>query len=88
MALLCRALWQPGSGMRCGVLLFFNVSAGISIISEAAPMAQEVTGVNAKVSAATMVGIISIANGAGRFVWAWLSDLVGRRQVFLAMFLL
>lgn len=69
------------------VLLFFNVSAGISIISQAAPMVQEVTGVNATV-AATMVGIISIANGAGRFIWAWLSDLVGRRQVFLAMFLL
>ena len=50
-------------------------------------MAQEVTGVNAAV-AATMVGIISIANGTGRFVWAWLSDLVGRRHVFLVMFLL
>jgi MFS family permease len=31
-----------------------------------------------------MVGIISIANGAGRFVWAWLSDLVGRRAVFIS----
>ncbi len=28
------------------------------------------------------------ANGAGRFLWAWSSDLVGRRTVFLAMFLL
>ena len=69
------------------VMLFFNVSAGISIISQASPMTQEITGVNAAV-AATMVGIISIANGAGRFIWAWLSDAVGRRQVFLAMFLL
>ena len=33
-------------------------------------------------------GLISIANGAGRLLWAWLSDLVGRRSVFLAMFLL
>ena len=40
------------------------------------------------VVAATMVGILSIANGAGRFLWAWLSDLIGRRSVFLAMFLL
>lgn len=68
-------------------LLFLNVSAGISIISQAAPMAQEITGVTAAV-AAGMVGIISIANGAGRFLWAWASDFVGRRWVFLAMFLL
>jgi OFA family oxalate/formate antiporter-like MFS transporter len=35
-----------------------------------------------------MVGIISIANGAGRLLWAWLSDAVGRPKVFLIMFLL
>ena len=50
-------------------------------------MAQEITGVSAA-TAAGMVGIISIANGSGRFLWAWLSDYVGRRWVFLAMFLL
>jgi MFS transporter, OFA family, oxalate/formate antiporter len=66
-------------------LLFLNTSAGISIISQAAPMAQEITGVTAAV-AAGLVGIISIANGAGRFLWAWLSDAVGRRWVFLMMF--
>jgi len=68
-------------------LLFLNVSAGISIISQAAPMAEEITGVGA-LAAAGMVGIISIANGAGRFLWAWLSDYIGRRWVFLIMFLL
>lgn len=67
-------------------MLFLNVSAGISIISQASPMAQEVGGVDAAMAAA-MVGIISIANGAGRFLWAWLSDAIGRRWVFLAMFL-
>lgn len=67
-------------------MLFLNTSAGISIISQAAPMAQEVTRVTAAV-AAGMVGIISIANGAGRFLWAWLSDAIGRRAVFLSMFL-
>ena len=50
-------------------------------------MVQEITGVNIAM-AATMVGIISLANGAGRFVWAWLSDTVGRRWVFFAMFVL
>jgi len=66
-------------------LLFLNTTAGIAIISQAAPMTQEITGVTAA-QAAGLVGIISIANGAGRFLWAWLSDLVGRRFVFLLMF--
>ncbi len=68
-------------------LLFLNVTAGIAIISQAAPMAEEITGVTAAV-AAGMVGIISIANGAGRFLWAWFSDLIGRRWVFFLMFLI
>ena len=66
-------------------LLFLNTTAGIAIISQAAPMAQEIARVSAD-RAARMVGIISIANGAGRFLWAWLSDFVGRRVVFLLMF--
>ena len=68
-------------------ILFLNTTAGISIISQASPMAQEMTHVTAVV-AAGMVGLISIANGAGRLLWAWLSDFIGRRQVFLTMFLL
>lgn len=68
-------------------LLFLNVTAGISIISEAAPMAQEIAGVNATV-AAGLVSIISIANALGRFGWAWLSDAIGRKWVFFVMFLL
>jgi len=66
-------------------LLFLNTTAGIAIISQAAPMAQEITHVTAAV-AAGLVGMISIANGAGRFLWAWLSDFVGRGRVFLIMF--
>jgi len=68
-------------------LLFLNVSAGISIITEAAPMAQEITGVNATV-AAGLVSIISVANALGRFFWAWLSDAIGRKWVFFTMFIL
>ena len=37
--------------------------------------------------AAGVVGIFSIANGAGRFLWAWLLVFVGRRWVFLFLFL-
>jgi OFA family oxalate/formate antiporter-like MFS transporter len=68
-------------------ILFLNTCAGISIISQASPMAQEMTHVTAA-AAAGLVALISIANGAGRLLWAWLSDFSGRRQVFLTMFLL
>ncbi len=65
--------------------LFLNTTAGIAIISQAAPMSQEISHVSAAV-AAGLVGIISIANGSGRFLWAWLSDTTGRRMIFVAMF--
>jgi OFA family oxalate/formate antiporter-like MFS transporter len=68
-------------------LLFLNVSAGIAVISQAAPMAQEIARVDA-LTAASLVAIISIANAAGRFFWAWFSDFIGRRWVFLSLFLL
>src|SRR5262245_8535785 len=68
-------------------ILFLNTTAGIAIISQASPMAQEMTHVTAA-AAAGLVGLISIANGSGRLFWAWLSDFAGRRQVFLTMFLL
>ena len=68
-------------------LLFLNVTAGIAIITEAAPMAETISGVGAVV-AATLVSIISVGNALGRFFWAWLSDAIGRKWVFFVMFLL
>lgn len=68
-------------------LLFLNVTAGISIIAEAAPMTEELTGAGAG-AAALLVSIIAIFNGVGRFLWAAVSDVIGRKWVFLIMFLL
>jgi MFS transporter, OFA family, oxalate/formate antiporter len=68
-------------------LLFLNVTAGISIITVASPMAVELAGVSATV-AAGLVSIISVANASGRFLWAWFSDAIGRKWVFFVMFLL
>ena len=67
-------------------MLFLNTMAGISIISQAAPMSQEIARTSAA-TAAGLVGIISIANAAGRFLWAWVSDFLGRARVFQVMFL-
>ncbi|GGH16171.1 OFA family MFS transporter [Silvibacterium dinghuense] len=69
------------------LLLFLNTSAGISIISQEAPMFQELAKVTAIV-AAGMVGVVSIGNAAGRVFWAWVSDFLTRRFTFLGMFLI
>ena len=69
------------------LILFLNVSAGISLISQQAPLFQELAGVSAAV-AAGMVGIVSIGNAVGRIFWAWLSDFITRRATFAVMFVL
>ncbi|MEY2560972.1 MAG: transporter, family, oxalate/formate antiporter [Verrucomicrobiota bacterium] len=67
------------------LLLFLNTCAGISIISQEAPLFQELTVVSAT-AAAGMVGVVSIGNAAGRVFWAWASDLITRRATFVVMF--
>ncbi|MGI9102450.1 MAG: L-lactate MFS transporter [Terriglobales bacterium] len=66
-------------------MLFLNVSAGIMIISQASPMAQQLVSMT-PVAAAGMVGLISIFNGAGRVFWAWVSDLIGRAPVYFLLY--
>ena len=68
-------------------LLFLNVTAGISIIAEAAPMTEELTGAGVA-AAAGLVSLIAIFNGIGRFFWAALSDAIGRKWVFFTMFVI
>ncbi len=67
-------------------LLFLNVIPGAAIISVASPMAQDIAKVTVSVAAGLVI-LNSIANAAGRFVWAWLSDAIGRKYVFLCLFL-
>jgi len=69
------------------LMLFLNVSAGIMIISQASPMAQQLVGMT-PVAAAGMVGLISIFNGTGRVFWAWVSDHLGRARVYFLLYLI
>jgi MFS transporter, OFA family, oxalate/formate antiporter len=69
------------------LLLFLNTFAGISIISQEAPIFQQLVGASA-VTAASMVGIASIGNAFGRVFWAWVSDLITRRATFFVMFVI
>jgi OFA family oxalate/formate antiporter-like MFS transporter len=68
------------------LLLFLNTSAGISVISQEAPLFQELARVSAVV-AAGMVGAVSIGNALGRVFWAWASDIITRKATFFVMFL-
>jgi OFA family oxalate/formate antiporter-like MFS transporter len=68
------------------LILFLNTTAGISVISQGAPMFQEIAKVTAAV-AAGMVGVASIGNAAGRVFWAWVSDGITRRWTFVVMYL-
>ncbi|HEY0566030.1 MAG TPA: OFA family MFS transporter [Terriglobales bacterium] len=69
------------------LLLFINTSAGISLISQEAPVFRSFAGVTAA-AAAGMVGIVSLGNALGRVFWAWFSDLTTRRITFAVMYLL
>jgi OFA family oxalate/formate antiporter-like MFS transporter len=64
-----------------------NTIAGLSIVSQAAPIFQELGKMTAA-TAATLVGVISIGNGLGRVMWSWISDHAGRRSAFFAMYVL
>jgi OFA family oxalate/formate antiporter-like MFS transporter len=68
-------------------ILTLTVTAGIALISQASPAVQSISGVDAT-TAAGLVGVLAIFNGAGRVFWAWLSDHLGRMRVFTIMFAL
>ncbi|HTY84339.1 MAG TPA: OFA family MFS transporter [Silvibacterium sp.] len=69
------------------LMLFLNVSAGIMIISQASPIAQQQVHMTA-IAAGTMVGLLGIFNAAGRFLWAWISDHIGRARVYFLLYLI
>jgi MFS family permease len=71
------------------IALFCNVTAGIGILEQAAPMIQDffrqsdgVSLVSAAV-AAGFVGLLSIGNMSGRFAWSATSDITGRKRIYM-----
>jgi len=70
-------------------VLFLNVTAGISILSVASPMIQDVFRGRVSVAAAAgFVGLLSLFNLAGRFGWSTLSDKIGRKATYAVFFIL
>jgi OFA family oxalate/formate antiporter-like MFS transporter len=69
------------------LILALNVTAGAALISVAAPLARDFTGV-ALTTASALVVTISIFNGIGRLFWGWVSDFIGRPFTFLSLFVI
>jgi MFS family permease len=75
------------------IVLCFNVTAGIGVISVARTMMTEIFGTTLptivdSTFAATYVFMISLFNMIGRFVWASSSDYIGRRNTYWIFFAL
>jgi MFS family permease len=80
------AMKTPQFYLLWGVLCC-NVTAGIGILAQASPMAQDMFGVT-PVVAGGFVGLLSISNMIGRFVWSSASDFTGRKAIYCVYFLL
>jgi MFS family permease len=78
-----RQFWQ------LWLVLCMNVTAGIGILETASPMIQEMfPGHVTAATAGGFVGLLSIFNMAGRFIWASTSDIIGRRNTYMIFFTL
>ena len=72
------------------IVFFFNIAAGITVISFQSELLQEVWGLSdpslepATLAGygATLIAISSLCNGVGRLFWGLLSDRLGRVRVF------
>ena len=72
------------------IVFFFNIAAGISVISFQSPLLEDVWGLadpslEPEVLAeygATLIAVSSLCNGVGRLLWGLLSDRIGRVRVF------
>jgi MFS family permease len=70
------------------IVLFCNVTAGIGILEQASPMIQDFfrngdTSQVALTAAAGFVGLLSLFNMGGRFVWSSTSDYIGRKPIYM-----
>jgi MFS family permease len=65
------------------IVLFCNVTAGIGILEQASPMIRDFFPTVTAAAAAGYVGLLSLCNMTGRFVWSSTSDLIGRKPMYM-----
>jgi MFS family permease len=64
-------------------VLFCNVTAGIGVLEQASPMIQDYFSGITPAAAAGFVGLLSLANMAGRIGWSSTSDYIGRKPIYM-----
>jgi MFS family permease len=71
------------------LMLCLNVTAGIGVLGQASVMLQEMfQGGISPAAAAGFVGLLSLFNMGGRFVWSSASDYLGRQNTYFVFFAL
>jgi MFS family permease len=79
--------WRTTQFWLLWVVLCMNVTAGIGVLGQASPMIQEIfSGRVTPAAAAGFVGLLSLFNMGGRFIWATTSDYIGRRNTYMVFF--
>ena len=76
-------------------MLFLNLAAGYGLISQLSPLAQDVIKKSSysisnsalAIAGGAIMAIAMIFNGLGRLFWSWISDIIGRKTVFILIFL-
>ncbi len=85
-----RACLRSSEFMVMWIVFFFNISAGIAVISFQSSLLQDVWGLadpsvepeRLAEYGATLIAVSSLCNGVGRLFWGLLSDRLGRVRVF------
>jgi len=81
--------WKTPQFVLLWIILFCNVTAGIGILEQAAPMIQDFfKGTIGPIAAVGFVGLLSLFNMGGRFFWASMSDFLGRKVTYFIFFVL
>ncbi|MGC9325533.1 MAG: L-lactate MFS transporter [Desulfomonilia bacterium] len=82
------------------IIFLLSLTAGLGLISQLSPIAQDVmvSGLGGSpsqeqirdvvITSGFIVALAGIFNGLGRLIWAWISDTLGRKMVFILLFLI
>jgi MFS family permease len=81
--------WKTPQFWLIWIVLCTNVTAGIGILEQASPMIQDFfKGTIGPAAAVGFVGLLSLSNMVGRFLWASVSDSIGRKNTYMCFFVL
>jgi MFS family permease len=83
--------WKTPQFWLLWVVLCMNVSAGIGILGRASDIVQDMfllSGAEGAAIGGGFVGLISLFNMGGRFIWSSFSDVIGRKAVYCVYFIL